>query len=372
MSRLETILKEQGLFFSAIRALILACTISICLKLLEYQFVKIPNLVESFVFDLIRSFIFVFTVWFSLDRVVKYIDKFPSMIYKSLSHVFLKREEEFRIKQYVYRLLISIILTLPVYLLVYFSIYFWFDFTKYDYFQLTPIRAVTFYFLFMPFFITVLDLKIQLQVGRFLSAEKLKRETLLKEKDAQLFKAKLKPHFLFNTLNSIASLIRLSPETAEEMVEKLSDFFRATLELSDKEFVSVEEECEMIAHLIYIEKSRFGKRLDYISTIEDKAKLIQIPSLLIQPFIENSIKHGVEKSIKPVQLSLDITYRENKLYIVVSDTGKGCDLNMMSHGYGLKTTLDRLKHYYDDRFKWQITTATKAGFKIELVLPIRK
>lgn len=372
MTALETKLKEQGLFFSFSKLFILALGVTLSLKFLELQFVEIPNFYESTLAVFIRSLIFICSTWSFLHALLLNSDKLPKRWFHFVKNIYLSRDENFEFIHFIKRLFTSFLLTLPIYFLTYFLLEFLISLEQFDHFAFTINRALTFYFLFMPFLITVLDLKIQFQVARFLNNERLERERRIKEKDAQLFKAKLKPHFLFNTLNSIASLIRFSPKDAEVLVENLSDFFRSSLELSDKEFISIKEEINIIKNVLKIEKTRFGDRLNFSFLVSKNIEELEIPSLLIQPFVENTIKHGVEKSVNPVQISVEIKELNSMLDISISDNGSGCDLNSINFGHGIKTSFDRIKHYYGSTVIPKITTSPKNGFSVSLTIPIEK
>src|SRR5208283_4826976 len=123
-----------------------------------------------------------------------------------------------------------------------------------------------------------------------LNEERLTRTTM--EAELQALQAKINPHFLFNTLNSIASLISENPKAAESTVEKLSEFFRYTLKSAEKNLVSVAEELDIVRTYLEIEKVRFGERLQYDITCGDDVRDFMIPALIIEPLVENSIKHG--------------------------------------------------------------------------------
>ena len=123
-----------------------------------------------------------------------------------------------------------------------------------------------------------------------LNEERLTRLKMKAELEA--LQAKINPHFLFNTLNSIASLISENPKAAETTIEKLSELFRYTLKDADKSTVTIGEELEIVRTYLEIEKVRFGDRLQYTINYDGSVLDLQIPALLIQPLVENSIKHG--------------------------------------------------------------------------------
>jgi len=363
---------QNGLFYSFYRASILSFIILVLLKLIEAQFAYTDTFWKSFGTIFSRIFIFTHGVWFTADLLLKQYLALPSFLKQFLKPL-IERTHKRSLKAFVNRLCLLLSLTLPIYLLLYVIVSKYHPFTVYDTYEFTSLRAIAFFFFFVPFLITLGDLKTQLDLINLQRLSEIQKERLLKKKEEQLFKAKLQPHFLFNTLNSIAALIRLSPEKAETLVSNLSDFFRKTLEISDKEFVPLSEELSIIQHLLDIENVRFGDRLVPIINVDETLLGVRIPSLLLQPLVENAVKHGVEKSIKPVKIILSISIENNMLHCSVEDSGKGADLSDIdTHRYGLKTTINRLRFYYGEHFIPVIETKPNEGFKISLKIPMEK
>ena len=157
----------------------------------------------------------------------------------------------------------------------------------------------------------------------------------LPEAQLQLLTAQVHPHFLFNTLNTISSLIREKPELAEKIVDSLASMFRKTLNLSDKNLLKLEEEIGLVKDYLTIEKARFGERLQIKWNIENGTENIEIPALCIQTLIENSIKHGISKEIKKGIIEISIKKEAGFLKILITDNGSGFNLEKMKHGHGL-------------------------------------
>jgi len=126
----------------------------------------------------------------------------------------------------------------------------------------------------------------------------LEADVAAREAELRALRAQLNPHFLFNSLNSINSLVGSDPEGARRMCEKLGDFLRRTLALGARDEVTVAEELEMVDHYLSIEAVRFGARLQVERAVTEEAQVCRVPPLLLQPLVENAIKHGVSNRIE--------------------------------------------------------------------------
>ena len=207
---------------------------------------------------------------------------------------------------------------------------------------------------------TINDLK-----EKEIEQERLKQ--LQKTAELEALRAKLNPHFLFNTFNSIASLIRIDPERAEQMVEKLSSFFRYTLISEDKKTVSLEEEITILTNYLEIEKVRLGSRLNYQIDVAPSLLDRMIPPLLIQPIVENSIIHAIGKKIEGGTIRVEAKKVERWLQITISDNGEGFDYREEEIGFGLSSIEERLKLLY--KGKAVFTINKNAGTVTTIKLP---
>ncbi len=195
------------------------------------------------------------------------------------------------------------------------------------------------------------------RLGAALKEKELNEERLrqLKTKaELEALQTKVNPHFLFNTLNSIASLISENPKAAEETVEKLSDLFRHSLRHSERSTVTLAEELDLIRTYLEIEKVRLGDRLRYEVVCEDRIREVEVPAMLIQPLVENSIKHGIAPAVEGGEISVEAKEANGMCLIRVRDTGKGFQENADPTGFGLRSIQDRLKLIYGDRAKLEI------------------
>lgn len=148
-----------------------------------------------------------------------------------------------------------------------------------------------------------------------------KAEVEALSKEAELFKLRqqLQPHFLFNSLNSINALIGLDPEQARKMVQQLSDFLRGTLRKDDAQMVTLEEEIKHLELYLDIEKVRFGNRLQTSINMGDDCRLALMPSLLLQPVVENAIKFGLYDTTGQTLITIDCEIENNELIISVKN-----------------------------------------------------
>lgn len=198
--------------------------------------------------------------------------------------------------------------------------------------------------------------------------------------EAQLLalKSQINPHFLFNSLNSIAALIRTSPSRAESVTEDLAEVFRYSLISGNLSTITLREELYIVGVYLNIERARFGDRLIYSVEADDASLKAVVPVLLLQPLVENAVKHGVGKSEQPVKVALKAwleTSASGKtlLGIRLSDTGPGffsTDLSeILPNGVGLRNIYQRLQNLYNKEFLFLIH---KDGIEIKIPQQISK
>ena len=189
-----------------------------------------------------------------------------------------------------------------------------------------------------------LSRKISEQEYQLLNLEKLKTRAEL-----SALQAKINPHFLYNSLNSIASLVHENPDKAEEMTVLLSKLFRYTTgRTEDEYFDTIANELEMVDTYLQIEQVRFGDRLNFTVQVDDPAlKSLTIPKFLLQPIVENAIKHGISKLPQEGKIRIHIYEAGNWLYLCVQDNGPDFREGGSS-GYGLRSIQDKLHLLYQD------------------------
>lgn len=183
--------------------------------------------------------------------------------------------------------------------------------------------------------------------------EKLEQEsklkTLLKEVELSALKNQINPHFLFNSLNSISSLTITSPEKAQEMIIKLSEYLRYSLSNEKEQLTSFDRELGNIKLYLEIEKIRFGNRLNVEFNVDKESLKWIVPSMILQPIIENSIKHGVYRSVDTVTININGTVKENYLNLTISNDVDNETKKISGEGIGLKNTNERLFLIYKRR-----------------------
>ncbi len=210
--------------------------------------------------------------------------------------------------------------------------------------------------------------------------EQLKRsraETIAQEAQLKMLRYQLNPHFLFNTLNAIASLVEgKRSANANTMIVQLSNFLRYSLENDPVRRVSLSQEVEALRLYLNIEQTRFGERLELNFDIEEAAYEVKVPSLLLQPLVENSIKYAIAPMEKGGEISILAKLDGDYLVIEVSDTGPGVlmskDDKASGVGIGLKNTIDRLDTFYGDQYVFQLGTSELGGLRIFIRLPLEK
>jgi len=161
--------------------------------------------------------------------------------------------------------------------------------------------------------------------------------------------ARTDPHFLFNSLNTVASLIDEDPAKAEEAVHRLSAMFRYTLEGSRQELVPVADEIAMVRNYLETESLRFGERLQHEVVVEPAVEPWLLPPLTLQPLVENAIRHGIEQVRADGRVRVEVAADGNDLVLTVEDNGPGHDPRSNGAGTGLNDMATRLRLRYDDR-----------------------
>jgi len=180
--------------------------------------------------------------------------------------------------------------------------------------------------------------------------EKIEKEaavnTLLKEAELNALKLQINPHFIFNSLNSVNSLILIKPELAQEMVIKLSDFLRSTLSGNSKHMVTLKEELDFSKLYLEIEKIRFAEKLNFEINANGDYDSVSVPHMLFQPLLENAVKHGVQQSSAPVAVRMEICLENNFLKITIRNNFDGIS-RAGGKKIGLKNIKERLTLIYD-------------------------
>ena len=196
---------------------------------------------------------------------------------------------------------------------------------------------------------------------------------LATEAELKALKAQINPHFLFNTLNTIAELIHVDSDRAEATVERLAEMFRYVLNGSERGFVPLEEELAFLDDYLEIERVRFGDRLRVTREITPEALGFFLPSLVLQPLVENAVRHGlgVDGSIA---LGIAVDADDEQIVIAISDRGPGMPAGHVigeGSGHGLHNVDQRLRKTYGEAYGLQITANQPQGTIVTLRIPVR-
>jgi two-component system LytT family sensor kinase len=196
-----------------------------------------------------------------------------------------------------------------------------------------------------------------------LDVTKLKQ--LKTQAELQTLQSKINPHFLYNSLNSIASLIHEDADKAEEMTLKLSKLFRYSINSQQQHITRVCDEMEIVNTYLDIEKVRFGDRIDFGTTVDENLNNTTLPRFLIQPLVENALKHGLQNVPHSGILHITLRQQQQRLIIEVTDNGRPFP-EELELGYGLQSTYDKLNLIYGDDYEIQLINAPRKHLSISL------
>lgn len=229
-----------------------------------------------------------------------------------------------------------------------------------------------------------INMKLELQLKQQ-RLEYIKMEKLLQESEVKALQARINPHFMFNTLNSIAQMAYLeeAPQT-EQMIEAVSDYFRYNLK--DIHHIStMAEEIKNVKDYIFIQKMRFGDRIDFLLRYDEKVDKSKIPALTLQPIIENSILHGLGLCRADGRIEIEVTGEEGRIRIVIRDNGSGMEKEKLcvisgyiegtdrqgihSDSIGLKNVIDRMRAFFKEQFDMTIESEKDTGTSVVINVP---
>jgi sensor histidine kinase YesM len=204
-------------------------------------------------------------------------------------------------------------------------------------------------------------------------AELQQAETLAQLK---LLQAQIEPHFLFNTLANVQGLMSRDPALAKHMLEQLNTYLRASLQRTRRQFVTVADELELVEALIGIAQIRLGHRFHFRLEIPDELTHLSLPPLLLQPLVENALRHGIEPMLAGGELHISGWQQEGMFHLQVKDNGSGIAASPRSpnptagHGVGLINVRQRLFQLYGPAGRLELMTGVSGGFTAELQLPL--
>jgi two-component system LytT family sensor kinase len=197
--------------------------------------------------------------------------------------------------------------------------------------------------------------------------ETMRLQTQLTQTRLDVLRAQLNPHFLFNTLNAIAALAERDARGVRRMIARLSDLLRYTLEESTDQEVPLSRELDLLEEYIDLMQIRFQGKLSVSMEIDDETRRAFVPNLLLQPIVENAIKHGISKVIRPGEISVRSRRADSQLVLTVTDNGPGPGSG--DEGVGLRNTNARLREMYGDEYRVVLRATAGGGTEAELMLP---
>ena len=180
----------------------------------------------------------------------------------------------------------------------------------------------------------------------------------------------LNPHFLFNSLHSVSALMHQDVDAADRMVVRLSDLLRAALDNSGAQEVTLRNELKFLQSYLEIEKIRFGNRLTVLTEIPADLMEARVPNLILQPLVENAIRHGIEPHAKPGCIELRAQRANGELTLDVCDNGAGVgDAASVREGVGLANTRTRLRTLYGEAQRFEMGNRPEGGLRVRLTIP---
>ncbi len=216
------------------------------------------------------------------------------------------------------------------------------------------------------FFIMLYNSKLQREHEQLLRAQ-----TLAKDAQLEMLRYQLNPHFMFNTMNAISTLIlKEENDTASEMLDKLCDFFRHSLEATKQSNSSMKDELELLKLYLSIEKVRFGKRLKVNFDVDKDVMHCVMPNMLCQPIIENAVKYAVEPSKEGAEITFKAYKSDESLIIKIMDTGQVVkELHSKGFGIGLQNTRSRLDVMFNGECEVTLTPNQERGNTVTMTMP---
>ena len=199
-------------------------------------------------------------------------------------------------------------------------------------------------------------------------------EARLAQTQLQVLKMQLHPHFLFNTLHTISSLMHKDVEAADRMIAQLSDLLRLTLENVGVQEVSLKQELEFLSSYLEIEQTRFQDRLRIETDIDQEALDALVPNLILQPLVENAIRHGIEPYAVPGKVEIRARSENGRLNLQISDDGPGISdakPSRINEGIGLANTKARLEQLYGAAHRFELNNTDNSGLVVSFSIPFK-
>jgi LytS/YehU family sensor histidine kinase len=199
-------------------------------------------------------------------------------------------------------------------------------------------------------------------------------EVQLKEAQIRTLHQQLQPHFLFNTLNGISSLMYKSVDDADKMLTYLGDLLRISLERMNTQEVPLKDDIAFIERYLLIEKTRMGDRLIVRTNFHPDTLDALVPCMMAQPLLENAIKHGIAPHARQGNIVVTSWREAEKLFLQIEDDGNGLTKSIeesLTKGYGIKNTIERLNILYGRNYSLQFSNKETGGLRVTLSIPFR-
>ena len=199
----------------------------------------------------------------------------------------------------------------------------------------------------------------------------LKLNNLIKELELKTIKSRVNPHFLFNALNGIRSMVEENPSRARNAKTELSNILRSSINIEKYDTIPLEEELRIVKDYIGLEKMRFEDRLQVTLSIDDNLLDCSVPPMIIQTLVENAIKHGISKLVTGGEVNVQVFIEDKNMIIQVVNSGKLMEANT-NKGFGLESISNRLHYMYQDAASFSIIQLNETLVCAKVVIPIEE
>lgn len=203
--------------------------------------------------------------------------------------------------------------------------------------------------------------------------ELIRLEAQRNQSQLNALRLQLQPHFLFNTLNTISSLVDIEPKDAQTMIRKLGDLLRGLLATHENHLIPFEKEMEFVRNYLDIEQVRFNDRLKIDYEIDQGTNRVLVPAFILQPLMENALKHGFSGKLESCTIRVSARWcEEDMLCLKVEDDGHGTNAEpgeLLQKGIGLRNVKERLELIYQDQASLRVSNPEQPGFMVTIVLP---
>lgn len=199
--------------------------------------------------------------------------------------------------------------------------------------------------------------------------DRLKLENTVKELELKTIKSHINPHFIFNSLNSIRALVDENPERARRAITELSNILRSSMKAEKAETVSLQKELDIVKDYLALEHMRFEERLNVEMDIDKDTLNQQVPPMMLQTLVENSIKHGISKLVDGGMVRITADFKGDNLELSVQNTGQ-LNGSLNGDGFGIKSTQDRLNLMYQGKAHFEIKNITNNMVESKVTMPV--